>query len=133
MPDENTNVTDCAMSGTVPQVEWAKRIKGEVNAEFDRVAGSLHSFACRQDDAKRAETEAVLVILEEKRAEVMGMQQASYFIHDWQEISGQVRQMIFSRRAFIRPSGSTGESAGDRALEAEKRLTDETHKLRSDG
>ena len=31
----------------------------------------------------------------EKRAEVMGREQTSYFIHEWQEISGQVRQMIF--------------------------------------
>ena len=84
-----------SMSGTASQVEWAERIKREVNAEFDRVAAVFRSFARRQDDARRAETEAVLVILEEKRGEVMGKQQASYFIHDWQEISGQVRQMIF--------------------------------------
>jgi len=83
------------MSGTAAQVEWAERIKREVNAEFDRVAAAFRSQARRQEDARRADTEAVLVILEEKRAEVMGRQQAGYFIHDWQEISGQVRQMIF--------------------------------------
>lgn len=83
------------MSGTPAQVEWAERIKREVNAEFDRVAAAFRSYARRQEDARRAETEAVLVILEEKRAEVMGKQLATYFIHDWQEIGGQVRQMIF--------------------------------------
>ena len=36
----------------------------------------------------------VIAILEEKRAEVMSREQAGYFIHDWQEISDQVRQMI---------------------------------------
>lgn len=37
-----------------------------------------------------------LSILEEKRAEVMRREQAGCFIHDWQEISDQVRQMIFN-------------------------------------
>ena len=40
------------------------------------------------------------MILEEKRAEVMGREQASYFIHDWQEIGGQVRQLIFRDRRY---------------------------------
>ena len=84
-----------AMNGTAAQVERAERIKRDVNAEFDRVATAFRSFARRQEDARRAETEAVLVILEEKRAEVMGKQEAGYFIHDWQEIGGQVRQLIF--------------------------------------
>ena len=83
------------MSGTAAQVEWAERIKREVNAEFDRVAAAFRWYARRQEDARRADTEAVLVILEEKRAEVIGRQEAAYFIHDWQEISDQVRQMIF--------------------------------------
>lgn len=85
----------CAMHGTTAQVEWAERIKREVNAEFDRVAAAFRWYARRQEDSRRADTEAVLVILEEKRAEVMGRQEAAYFIHDWQEISDQVRRMIF--------------------------------------
>ena len=39
------------------------------------------------------DTEAIIAILEEKRAEVMRREQAGYFIRYWQEISGQVRQM----------------------------------------
>jgi hypothetical protein len=84
-----------AMYGTAAQVEWAERIKREVNTEFDRVAAAFRWYARRQEDSRRADTEAVLVILEEKRAEVMGRQEAAYFIHDWQEISDQVRRMIF--------------------------------------
>ena len=83
------------MSGTANQVEWAERIKGLVNEEFDRVARSFRSVAGKQTDAARAETEAIIAILEEKRAEVMSREEAGYFIHDWQEISDQVRQMIF--------------------------------------
>jgi len=83
------------MTGTASQLEWARRIKRQVNDEFDRVAALLRSVAGKQSEAKRAETEAVIGILEDKRAEVMSKQQAGYFIHDWQEIGDQVRQMIF--------------------------------------
>jgi hypothetical protein len=42
-----------SMSGTAAQVEWAERIKRQVNAEFDRVAASFRSVAGKQDDDKR--------------------------------------------------------------------------------
>ena len=87
-------VSVVSSSGTEAQVEWAERIKGQVNAEFDRVAAAFRLIADRQDDAKRTDTEAIIAILEEKRSEVMSREQAGYFIHDWQEISDQVRQLI---------------------------------------
>jgi hypothetical protein len=65
-----------------------------VSDEFDRVATALQSVAHRQDARKRIDTEAVIAILEEKRVEVLSRDQAGYFIRDWQEISGQVRQLI---------------------------------------
>jgi hypothetical protein len=83
------------LSGTASQVEWAERIKRQVNAEFDRVAASFRSVASKQGEGKRADTECIITILEDKRAEVMSRKQAGYFIHDWQEISDQVRRMIF--------------------------------------
>jgi len=66
------------------------------------------SIAYRQGDDKRTDTEAVIAILEDKRAEVMGREQAGYFIHDWQEISDQVRQMIFhdARYQAIKSNGA---------------------------
>lgn len=82
------------LRGTVNQVEWADRIRQRVDAEFDNVASTLRSVASKQRPAKRASTEAILAILEEKRAEVMGTDQAGYFIRDWQEITDQVRKMI---------------------------------------
>jgi hypothetical protein len=83
------------LSGTASQVEWAERIKRQVNSEFDRVAASFRSVADKQSDKRRADTECIIAILEDKRAEVMSRENAGYFIHDWQEISDQVRQMIF--------------------------------------
>jgi len=84
-----------ASMSTASQVEWAERIKRQVNGEFDRVAASFRSIAYKQADDKRAYTTEVIAILEEKRAEVMSRNDAGYFIHDWQEIGDQVRLMIF--------------------------------------
>ncbi len=80
--------------GSTSQIEWAVAIRTRVNDEFDRVAKSLRSIAQRQDARKRSDTEAILAILEDKRTEVLSRDRAGYFIHDWQEISDQVRQMI---------------------------------------
>lgn len=82
------------MTGTASQIEWAKHIKPRVNAEFDRVANALQTAASRQNEQNRLETGIIIVILEEKRAEVMACDEAGYFIRDWQELKDQVRQMI---------------------------------------
>ncbi len=82
------------MIGTMNQVEWAEQIKAGVSAEFDRVAKALESAANKQAEQDRVETLSVIAILEEKRAEVMAKDQAGYFIHEWQELRDQVRQMI---------------------------------------
>ena len=103
-----------SMSGTPSQVEWAvewaERIQRQVNAEFDRVAASFRSLASKQTDDKRADTETAIAILEEKRAEVMSRKDAGYFIHDWQELSDQVRLLIFHDpryQAIKQPGGAT--------------------------
>ena len=57
-------------------------IRRQVNDEFDRVARSFRSVAGKQSDAVRADTEAIIAILEEKRAAVMRREQVGYFIHD---------------------------------------------------
>lgn len=83
------------MKGTVSQVEWAQRIRRQVDADFIRVAACFRAVADRQSDDLRAGTEAILAILDDKRAEVMSNERAGYFIRDWQEITDQVRQLIF--------------------------------------
>ena len=58
------------MTGTFNQIAWAKQIKTQVNAEFDRVANALRSAATKQSSQDRIATQAIIEILEEKRAEV---------------------------------------------------------------
>ena len=55
---------------------------------------ALEAAAAKQSGQDRMDTQAMIAILEEKRAEVMEHQEAGYFIHDWQELRDQVRQMI---------------------------------------
>lgn len=93
------------LRGNLIQVEWAERIQRQVNDEFYRVARALQSVASKQNDSKRARTEAILSMLEDKRAEVMNQEEAGYFIRDWQEIHDQVRQMIRNDPRYLALQG----------------------------
>jgi len=95
--DEGGALNDPAengLNGTVNQIAWAKQIRTQVNAEFDRVAVALESVAARQSSQDQMDTDMILTILEDKRADVMANREAGYFIHDWQELRDQVRKMI---------------------------------------
>jgi hypothetical protein len=81
------------LTGTVNQVEWAERIKREVQAEFDRVVAAFRAIADKQDGENRASTESVIARLEDKRAEVMKNDWTGYFIHDGQEIGERERSL----------------------------------------
>ena len=82
------------LTGTINQIQWARQIRTQVDAEFDRVANALQTTALNQPERDRSKTHAMMAILEEKRAEVMANPKAGYFIHDWQELRDQVRRMI---------------------------------------
>jgi hypothetical protein len=93
----------------VNQIAWAKQIKAQVEAEFDRVANALAALALRQSSASRRDTFTLISILYEKRAEVMAQRDAGYFIHDWQELRDQVRRLIIAdaRYPSLKPRRST--------------------------
>jgi hypothetical protein len=99
-----STVPETRWLGTEGQIEWAETIRPLVSAEFDRVAEALEAVARRQSIADRRETRAVIAILEEKRLEVMGRNEAGYFIKNWQELTDQVQRLIRddSRFAAIR-------------------------------
>jgi hypothetical protein len=88
------------LKGTASQTEWAERIRRQVDAEFDRVAAAFEQAAAKQSKPDRMDTEAIIAILEKKRVEVLAKDQAGYFIHDWQELGDQVRQMIHQDPAY---------------------------------
>jgi hypothetical protein len=83
------------LTGTPNQIEWAEQIRLTVALEFDRAANAFRLRMERQTAADQAETRTVIAIIEQKRTETMANTQAGYFIRDWQELSDQVRQMIF--------------------------------------
>src|SRR5689334_5530995 len=82
------------LTGTINQIDWARQIIEQIDAEFDRVRTVLETAALRQAAQARLNTEAIIRILEDKRAEVMAHSEAGYFIHDWQELRTQVRDLI---------------------------------------
>lgn len=82
------------LTGTESQIEWAERIRHKVANEFDRVANAFRAVAVHQTTLEQMDTDAVIAVLEDKRTEVMARREAGYFIHDWQELHDQVRQMI---------------------------------------
>ena len=103
------------MTGTVNQIDWAQQIKAGAGAEFDRVAKALQSAAAKQAGQKRMDTQAAIAILEDKRSEVMGNNEAGYFIREWQELSDQVRRMIAGdpRYQAIKANKTNSNSNGD--------------------
>ena len=82
------------MTGTESQLQWANQIRPRVAQEFDRVAQALQAVAGRQCEEDRIETRALIAILEEKRMEVMANDRAGYFIREWQELNGRVRETL---------------------------------------
>ncbi len=110
-----------AMTGTPSQVEWALRIKALVGEEFERVAQCFRSVALKQTGLKRIQTEEILNILDEKRAEVMSRTQAGYFIHDWNEVSDQVRNMIGKDSRFISIKTSRLERSNRKQVKEESK------------
>lgn len=88
------------LTGTPSQIEWAEQIRLNVAQEFDRVANAFRERIRHQIAPDQAETCAVIAILEQKRTETLANTQAGYFIRDWQELSDQVRQMIFQDSAY---------------------------------
>ena len=65
-----------------------------MESEFQRVANAFLARAAGQTERDRADTLAVIAILEEKRVETMANDRAGYFIREWQELTDQVRELI---------------------------------------
>ena len=82
------------LNGAAHEIEWALRIRAQVNAEFDRVAKVLERTATQRSGQQQVDTYGMIAILEEKRAEVMSKQDAGYFIRDWHELQDQVRKLM---------------------------------------
>jgi hypothetical protein len=82
------------MIGTLGQIAWAIQIKSQVEAEFNRVREVLEHAAARGATENVADIQAIIRILEDKRAEVMENEQAGYFIHDWQDPRDLVSRLV---------------------------------------
>ena len=86
--------TNTILVGTPNQIEGAEQIRDRVHKEFDRVGTILKSVAAKQVGWDQTDTLKLVAILDEKYHHVMSNDRAGYFIHDWQELGNQVREMI---------------------------------------
>ncbi len=82
------------LTGTPNQIELGEQLRANVGAEFDRVAAALETRALQQAEPDRIATRAMIAILSEQRAQVMANDRAGYFIREWQDLDGRVRQML---------------------------------------
>ena len=98
------------LQGSESQIEWAERIRDLVAAEFDRVTLAFRGVAAGQEAGAQAYTHDVVALVEKIRSEVLGNERAGYFIHDWQDISDQVRRMIFSDVRYTALRGGKNQS-----------------------
>jgi hypothetical protein len=96
-----TGVRTVEMTGTPNQIEWAKQIRIQVDAEFTRVRIALEKVAARQSIPDQIGTQQIIAILEDKRDEVMRHTRAGYFIHSWQEPRDRVRLMILGDSRYL--------------------------------
>ena len=107
-------LSDVRMSGTLNQIAWAVQIKAHVDAEFDRVRTVLEYAMTKQSPKDATDIEAIIRILEDKRAEVMRNEQAGYYIHDWQELGNRVSRMIVGDPRYAAIKASQAERFGKR-------------------
>ena len=95
--------------GTSSQIEWAEAIRIRIDEEFDRMISSFRSVANKQSGRKRADTEAILAMIEEKRTEVLAIDQAGVYIRDWREPGDRVRRMILEDPRYLAMQASRGK------------------------
>ncbi len=100
-PSPTTERRNGPLYGTGSQIEWAEAIRIRVDEEFDRMSSSFRSVASKQSGPKRADTEAILAMIEEKRAEVLAIDQAGVYIRDWREPGDRVRRMILDDPRYL--------------------------------
>ena len=125
-----STVPGTPLLGTESQIEWAEKIKPLVSAEFDRVAETLEAVARRQSVRDRLDTRALIAILEEKRLEVLGRNEAGYFIKSWQELTDQVQRLVRddSRFTAIRLAKAARRKTAGMEAEALTDLRPSKHK-----
>lgn len=83
-----------ALTGLASQISWATQIRSQVNVSFDRLANAVESGINRYKGLESSETASLLAIVEEHRAQVLGVADAQYFLDHWQDPADRVQRLI---------------------------------------
>jgi len=77
--------SESLLTASVGRQKRAEGIGAQVNAKFDRVSNALETLALMQPYQNRLRIFAIMLILEERRGEVLLSERGTCFLHDWQE------------------------------------------------
>lgn len=83
-----------ALTGDPTQISWATRIRAEVSLSFDRVIIAIQTGTNKYKGLEPSETEKLLFLVEEHRADVLGVPEAQYFLDHWQDPVDRVQRLI---------------------------------------
>jgi hypothetical protein len=86
--------TDSALNGLTSQITWANQIRTQINLSFDRLVASVEAGINRYKGLAPEEVTALLAMVEEHRAKVLGVQDAQYFLDNWQDPVDRVQRLI---------------------------------------
>jgi hypothetical protein len=101
------------LTGTANQIELAEQIRARAGEEFDRVVQALGVASSRQSDSERAATHAVIAIIRKKRAAITAQDRAGYFIQEWQNLDGRVRQLLSMDAEYLKIQATRREARVD--------------------
>jgi hypothetical protein len=82
------------LHGSASQISWATQIRAQVDLSFQRVVNAIQSGANKYKGLESPETEALLSMVGQHRASVLGVSDAQHFLDHWQDPVDRVQRLI---------------------------------------
>jgi len=81
---EGGSLTAAPFPNALRRVVWAEGIQAKVNARFNNLIDTLKVLALKESDEGRLTIFEMMLVLEERRGEMLLSEKRDCFIHDWQ-------------------------------------------------
>jgi hypothetical protein len=108
---EGGSLTEAVLSTSAVRRVWADRIQAKMNARFNHVINALQALALKQStEEDRLTIFTIMLVLEERRGEMLVSGRDDCFIHDWQERAMDWHNSGFGERVNFRPAQELREN-----------------------
>jgi len=107
---EGGSLTEAVLSTSAVRRVWADRIQAKMNARFNHVINALQALALKQSTESRLTIFAIMLVLEERRGEMLVGERDDCFIHYWQERAMDWQNPGFGDRVNSRPAQELREN-----------------------